>query len=603
MSLLRTLRTVRHLKPSQVLWRLRYAMERRTNSHSGTPGNRWAWTKPTLPALGHDFPELPTPPFSGPRGAAAVEKMDSGQVEHLGQSEELGGEIADWRLGDCPSNRLWTITLHYHEWAFALAEAAASTPKTGIGPRELRAASHFRHYVLDWIQNCGIERPGSSALAWNSYAISTRLGWWIRSYRVARSEIFDDHKEFEDLFLRSLWQQAAYLHDHLEWDLRANHLMRDLVGLALAGRFFRHEKARRWLQRASRLALEQTSEQVLPDGGNFERSPKYHLDVMEDLLQLALLTPDNVAREALHRSWVAMAEWISWMRHPDGGTTQFNDGALISAEAVENHLRAGERLGLHGDSQPRKGGKYFAYTGLVVHRGPTWTVFFDVGPLGPNEQPGHGHADTLSFECSYRGRRLVVDPGTFSYDADQRRAYDRGTAAHNTVLIDDQDSSEIWHIFRVGRRASPRDVNVTFCEEGLRAEGAHDGYDHLPGRPRHHRTLTVDDRGRILRVHDDVRSGRTHRLQGGLLIEPDWEVRPTAVGWIAQSGDDSVSIILEGADVSERILEERWYHPDYGIERRATWIGWRRQGFSPSTVRWTLMAGACRNAAREARLR
>ena len=36
---------------------------------------------------------------------------------------------------------------------------------------------------------------------------------------------------------------------------------------------------------------------------------------------------------------------------------------------------------------------------------------------------------------------------------DERRRYDRSTAAHNTVSIDGTDSSEVWQIFRVGRRA------------------------------------------------------------------------------------------------------------------------------------------------------
>ena len=30
---------------------------------------------------------------------------------------------------------------------------------------------------------------------------------------------------FETDFLNSLWRQAGYLHDRLEWDLRANHIL------------------------------------------------------------------------------------------------------------------------------------------------------------------------------------------------------------------------------------------------------------------------------------------------------------------------------------------------------------------------------------------
>ena len=39
-------------------------------------------------------------------------------------------------------------------------------------------------------------------------------------------------------------------------------------------------------------------------------------------------------------------------------------------------------------------------------------AFLDVGPIGPNYLPGHGHADTLSFELSIHGKRVVVNAGT-----------------------------------------------------------------------------------------------------------------------------------------------------------------------------------------------
>ena len=127
-----------------------------------------------------------------------------------------------------------------------------------------------------------------------------------------------------------------------------------------------------------------------------------------------------------------------------------------------------------------------------------------MGPVGPEYQPGHAHADTLTFECSFRGRRMCVDPGTLAYDDDTtRRVHDRSTAAHNTVCIDSEDSSEVWHIFRVGRRARPVEVNVSCDEASMTAEASHDGYDHLAGRPRHRRKIEVSADG-TLRITDTV---------------------------------------------------------------------------------------------------
>ncbi len=75
------------------------------------------------------------------------------------------------------------------------------------------------------------------------------------------------------------------------------------------------------------------------------------------------------------------------------------------------------------------------------------------GPLGDG---GHGHYDQLSVEAAAAGRPLVVDPGRYTYDADDPagwRHWFKGTAAHNTVCVDGLDQTP----YRPGKpaRASP----------------------------------------------------------------------------------------------------------------------------------------------------
>ena len=51
-------------------------------------------------------------------------------------------------------------------------------------------------------------------------------------FQAAQAELVED-------WLAAAWRQAEHLYGDIEWDLRANHLLRDAVGLAWAGRFFR----------------------------------------------------------------------------------------------------------------------------------------------------------------------------------------------------------------------------------------------------------------------------------------------------------------------------------------------------------------------------
>jgi uncharacterized heparinase superfamily protein len=501
-----------------------------------------------------------------------------GEFLHLNQSRLLGISPTDWQLGRVDQDRLWVVTLHYHEWAFSLAEIAASG-----SPRSEQAADLFRALIGDWIARCALDVPGARTLAWNAYAIATRMAWWIRSYQVLVANRRGLNPRFQEELLTSLWQQADFLANHLEWDLRANHLLRDAVGLAWAGRFFQEDRAERWLARATRLGLEQGAEQVLADGGHFERSPMYHLQVMEELVRLIHLVSDEDARTALRTIWNRMAEWTAWMRHPDGRIPLFNDAAFNGACAPEAMLGLGKSLGLAVDTRPRRGCRHLTDTGMVVWQGDPWSVFFDVGPIGPDYQPGHAHADTLTLEASYKGVRLFVDPGAYAYDNDARRRYDRSTAAHNTVCIDGQDSSEVWHIFRVGRRAYPCAVRVDCVDGGLQAEASHDGYNHLPGRPRHARRVLVTSDGELTLI-DDVEGKGSHALSAGLLLSPDWSMKPTGGGWVLHNGPRRVRIVVDGPVGLQLAAQPSTYHPEYGRELNATRLLWQYTGALPVQV-------------------
>ncbi|HUG92006.1 MAG TPA: heparinase II/III family protein, partial [Planctomycetaceae bacterium] len=311
-NLARLARTLRPLSLSQLAWRGRRVVARRLPVR----GDRW---RPAIDGRAlagavraDDFPEVPIVHRLAPSGDDAVRQLIAGEFCQLNRSEHLGRVRPDWQLGPRAEHRLWTVTLHYHAWAYELAEAV----RRG-GGASADAESTFVAYLSDWIERCDLNVAGARPLAWNAYAVATRIGWWIRSYLALGSGWWQARPAVQGRFLESLWQQSEYLAAHVEWDLRGNHLLRDASGLAWAGRFFRGERPRRWQELAARLARDQVREQVLEDGGHFERSPMYQLHVMDDVLALAVLVEDRDAREELRAVWAQMAEYAAWMRHPD----------------------------------------------------------------------------------------------------------------------------------------------------------------------------------------------------------------------------------------------------------------------------------------------
>ncbi len=559
------LRTLRHLRPSQCCWRGIRSVQRRLDTR---PRGRWSWAGNGLPAVRDDLPPVPTlTRFGGPNDTTDL--LAYGVVRHLNQQRNIRRHRPDWHLGNVQEDRLWTIALHYHAWAYGLAEAIVSSPS-----HAQEAAELLVFYVTDWINRCRLGARGAEALAWNPYAVATRITWWIRTMALLGPRRLQALGDLDEQMRTSLWQQASFLRDRIEWDLRANHLLRDATGLAWAGRFFDDQRARSWLECATRIAAKEAEEQILGDGGHFERSPMYHLSVMEDLLALGLLVRDPDARTILHQAWRRAAAFAAWMRHPDGRIPLLNDAALNGTCAPSVMLEAGQAIGVTTETTRRDGGFYFAETGLVVWHGKQWSVFFDVAPVGPDYQPGHAHADTLTIECSLLGQRLFVDPGTYHYDRDEKRSYDRSTAAHNTVVVDREDSSEVWGLFRVGRRARPYDVSAELTDTGMEARGSHDGYRHLRGGPQHTRTVFVREPG-LLTIKDVVTGRSRHRLEGGFLLAPEWRAISAPSGWELTRKDQLVArVTVNGPEELRLHNSKRPYHPEFGIEQMTARLWW-----------------------------
>ena len=289
--------------------------------------------------------------------------------------------------------------------------------------------------------------------------------------------------------LHSLAVQTRWLHGRLERHLGGNHLLANAVALLAAGAFFEGPEAQAWLATGERLLARELSEQILADGAHYERSPMYHALALEDLLDI-----HNVAqcfRLPLAPGWRAQIQrmqcWLEALTHPDGDIAFFNDATLgVAATPALLSLYAAR---LFGSASPSPAAALLLTSSGYARlgRGPA-TLIVDCGALGPDHLPGHAHAGTLSFELSLAAERVLVNSGVSLYSLGAERARQRGTAAHNALVLAEDDSSEVWHAFRVGRRARILELQSGETPEVHWLRAAHDGYRHLPGRNVHTRT-------------------------------------------------------------------------------------------------------------------
>ena len=492
MSSLGTLwRTVRHLKPGQVTGRVLFRLRRPAPQLAPAPARR-PWPGPWA------LPAARRPSLLGPQ-----------RFSFLG----VVGELAQLGWTGPSAEKLWRYNQHYFDDLNAL----------GAGQRRSWHSALVEHWLVG--------NPPASGDGWEPYPTSLRMANWLKA---SASGLALPPEAWQSLAV-----QARWLTQRLEWHLLGNHLFVNAKALVLAGLAFEGTEASSWLKTGLAILRDQLPEQILPDGGQFERSPMYHALALEDLLDL--INAAQAARlaelDAETARWREVAgrmlHCLRVMTHPDGRLGRFNDSADGIAPSNPELERYAAALGVTAAAPSEDGPVHLASSGYVRMAWAGAVALLDVAPVGPDYLPGHAHADTLSFELSVHGQLLVVNGGTSCYGQSAQRSQERGTAAHSTVQVGGHNSSEVWSGFRVGRRARPLDVQVSANQTGAsEVRASHDGYRWLPGKPLHTRAWRFTPGG--LEVEDQVSvttlpAVACYHLAPGLTLQPEstnvWLVR------------------------------------------------------------------------------
>ncbi len=445
------------------------------------------------------------------------------------------GLFIDFRhVGDgIDIKHLWEV--NRHAWCLPLAQAWALTGNRAYLQR-------LGELVDSWLEAC----PYPQGANWSSpVEHGVRLINWSLIWHLIggeRSALFADEA---GQLLRRRWLDSVYRHMRFASDNYSfyssadNHLIGEAAGVFVASHTWDHWAESRVMRaRAKEILESETIKQFSADGVNLEQALCYHKFSLQFLLAAALAGDANGDRfgqsvwARLESAVVFLAAMTDVNGHlprygdaDDGDVWSFGgEGAhegywamlllgsalfpradlMAKADALRraganapSWLRLPERAPaatkMHGDVLPAifpAGG--YALLGLDLHKPAELRVLVDCGALGYNRIAGHGHADALSVLLSCDGQPLLVDSGTYCYNAaPEWRRYFRGTSAHNTLVVDGQDqavygASFLWLT----------DVNTTIAtvdgSGGGTIHAHHDGYMRLPDPVRHHRRVRVN---------------------------------------------------------------------------------------------------------------
>ena len=444
----------------------------------------------------------------------------------------------------------------------------------------------------------------------SSLEVAFRTLSWIWVYFLLQDSD-EMSAEVRGEWVKALGLAGRHIETYLSTYFSPNtHLLGEGVALFFLGALFPDFKhAARWKKRGWDIVLEGARKQVRADGFYFEQATYYHVYALDFFLHARMVASGNeveipadfdaiVVKMLDALCLLGRAGEVPSIGDDDGG--RVFDPQRNRAQHLLDPLGTGAILYKRGDfkflagslreetiwllgsaglsafeelrsyepsgvtSALKESGLY-----LMADADDGHQLVIDAGPQGAG-RAGHGHADALSVTLVKNGERLLMDPGTLEYvgEGEADRSFFRGTAAHNTLRVDEVDQVEGIPPFAWKSLPTVKTERWVAASNFGLFVGSHDGYMRLPSPVLHRRT--VFHRKNNFWLVRDVASG-----EGKHQLELSWHLGPrlapmSARDYVFGSGQASLGLVtLEGHGWSQSAQRGIW-SPAYGCQERTT---------------------------------
>jgi hypothetical protein len=511
----------------------------------------------------------------------------------------------------------------FSHWRAALSKTLAGVHGDIKGPWEVGRCQHFavlgQAYWLTGDQRYPdtfaatitdfLERnPPGSGVQWTcTMDVALRIVGWLVGLAFFDGAPALTHAWWKT-FLKSVVEHGRFIAANLEFGtldgriVTSNHYVSNLFGLCwIAHSFPELDTNNVWRGLAEYGLAREIDFQIHPDGGSFESSVPYQRLVVEMFLSayaMALHAGRPFSREYRDRLIAALG-LIRTLRQPRGRMPQVGDcdngrahiltgygawrqesmdhllaagarvlGCPALAESVDERDAVEARFWDVSDAAPAAWAPpgavaLFPQSGLAVLRHAGVNVLLTNGPVGTAGFGNHKHCDQLGVEICIATQPVFVDAGSYVYtsDPDARNRF-RGTAIHNTVMIDGEEQHRLnpaW-LFRLFQEGDASFVDSGGRDGDVFVRARHSAYARLAPPVVHERRVGIDPAG-VVSIDDVFDRTDGHRFRWHFLLHPDVKAERRGGGfrltWPDGGADFESPVALE--------IVEDWYSPAYGV--------------------------------------
>ena len=492
----------------------------------------------------------------------------SGRFRYAGVTLDLG-QPPDWQHGGLAEDEEWHIEWSKFYFGLDLAHAFSVTDDRSY-------LDAWQGLVASWIDQ---RDPDCDPPEVTARRVQNWLYAWQGFDRVPGYPGLDP--QLEDRLLTSLALQI----DHVATNLtpERNHRTLELFALLVVSLGLPVldpggvRASRAWADLQDNLLTD-----VWSDGVHRERSSHYHLIALRSFVAARV----NITRfggqipPAYDERLRAALRFGMHLHRPDGYVPALSDSDSdsyldllgLAADCLDAaDLRYVATRGREG-APPSERCADFPVGGYYVQRSGWGAqeplpderfLVFGCGPLGDG---GHGHYDALAVEAYGHGHSLVVDPGRYTYaeGSPNWRHWFKGTAAHNTLSVDDLDQQP----YRRGKPKGPLMSSRLLDRQSvggvdlLRGEVTSPAYDAV-----HQRTVLFVA-GEYWLVFDTVRSAEPHdyAIRWHLADDPSPDLASPSAG---QARVTTPAVFLDIVGPTLVTTERGWISTEYGVKKAA----------------------------------
>jgi Heparinase II/III-like protein/Heparinase II/III N-terminus len=497
---------------------------------------------------------------------------------------------------------IWELNRHQHLVTLAKARLITGNP------------AYTNELVAQWYSwqranpyPLGINWASALEVAFRS------LSWvWVRNLLAGCPEL---PETFRADLLPALQLHGRYIERYLSTYFSPNtHLLGEAVALFFIGTLCPEiSAAERWRKNGWELLLKEAERQVRSDGVYFEQSLYYHVYALDFFLHARHLASENgfvipQSFDAVLKKMLDVLRALSGAGTPHGfgdddGGRVFNprrnrvecmtDPLALGAVLYDcdKYATAGlteEAIWLFGDRaietfetpQPQRvtESRAFEEGGIYLlndDQPRVQQIMIDAGPQGSGNS-GHGHADALSVRYSLDGHHFLIDPGTYCYvSPGPERDWFRGTAAHNTLRVDNLDQAIPGGPFAWKETANVKDKSWVKGQTYDYFVGSHDGYLRLAD-PVLHRRFVFHVKGGLWFVRDVAEGRGTHLLETFWHFAADVDVNQVQGGILAAASATAerrqsvtMALLVDRNSAWKTEITEGFVSPAYGCKQVA----------------------------------